>query len=105
MISSQVALEKSQTPAIRTFSQMLIKHHKMTTAATMKAATKAGMTPTPPALDAATTASISELQTASASDFDRVYLAQQIPAHRVALDLHKSFSASGVDIAAGRGLS
>ncbi len=93
--SSQVALQKSQTPAIRKFATMMIKHHQKTTAATMKAATKAGLTPTPPALDAGATASINELQTASATDFDRLYLGQQIPAHQAALDLNQSYATSG----------
>ncbi|MEG3084583.1 DUF4142 domain-containing protein [Sphingomonas sp. PB2P12] len=93
--SSQVALQKSQTPAIRKFATMLIKHHQTTTAATMKAATKAGLTPTPPVLDAGATASINELQTASAADFDRLYVGQQIPAHQAALDLHQSYATGG----------
>jgi putative membrane protein len=93
--SSQVALQKSQTPAVRKFATMLIKHHTMTTAATMKAAKKAGLTPTPPALDAGATASINELQTASAADFDRLYIGQQIPAHQAALDLHQSYASGG----------
>jgi putative membrane protein len=93
--SSQVALQKSQTPAIRKFATMMIKHHQKTTAATIKAAAKAGLTPTPPALDAGTTASINELQTASAADFDRLYIGQQIPAHQAALDLNQSYSTGG----------
>jgi putative membrane protein len=74
---------------------MLIKHHQKTTAATMKAAQKAGLTPTPPVLDAGATASINELQTAAPADFDRLYLGQQVPAHQAALDLHQSFAAGG----------
>ena len=93
--SSQIALQKSKTPAIRSFAKMLIKHHTMTTAATMKAAKKAGLTPPAPALDAGATASITELQSASAADFDRLYIGQQIPAHQAALDLHQSYAANG----------
>ena len=93
--SSQIALQKSKTPAIRSFATMLIKHHTMTTAATMKAAKKAGLTPPAPALDAGATASITELQSASAADFDRLYIGQQIPAHQAALDLHQSYSTGG----------
>lgn len=99
--SSQIALQKTQDPRVRSFAQMLIKHHQMTTAATMKAAQKAGLTPPPPALDAGATASIAELQGASGADFDRLYLAQQVPAHQAALDLHQSY-ASGGDQAALR---
>lgn len=93
--SSQIALQKSQDPKIRQFATMLIKHHQKTTAATMKAAQKAGLTPMPPALDAGATASINELQQAAPADFNRIYLAQQIPAHQAALDLHQSYSTGG----------
>ncbi|WP_298093034.1 DUF4142 domain-containing protein [uncultured Sphingomonas sp.] len=93
--SSQVALEKSQNPAIRGYADMLIKHHQKTTAATLAAASKAGLTPPVPALDPGATASINELQLASAADFDRLYLAQQVPAHRAALDLHQSYGTGG----------
>ena len=93
--SSQVALQKSQNSAVRKFASMLIKHHQMTTAATMKAAKKAGLTPTPPMLDPGATASINELQTASPADFDRLYIGQQVPAHQAALDLHTSYSTGG----------
>jgi putative membrane protein len=93
--SSRIASQKSPTPAVRTFATMLIKHHQTTTAATMKAARKAGLTPTPPALDAGATASIAELQAASAADFDRLYIGQQIPAHQAALDLHQSYANGG----------
>ena len=61
----------------------------------MKAAKKAGLNPPPPALDPGATASINELQTASAADFDRIYLAQQVPAHQAALDLHQSYASGG----------
>jgi len=97
--SSQVALQKSQSPAIRKYAQMLIKHHQKTTAATMKAAMRAKLAPTPPALDPGAAASIAELQSASPADFDRVYIAQQIPAHQAALDLHKSYGANGDQVA------
>jgi len=93
--SSEIALQRSQNPDIRKFADMLIKHHTKTTAATMKAAQKAGLTPPPPALDPGAAASVAELQTASAADFDRIYIGQQIPAHQAALDLHKSYGASG----------
>lgn len=93
--SSQIALQKSQNPAIKKFAQMLIDHHQKTTATTVKAAKKAGLNPPPPALDPGATASINELQTASAADFDRIYLAQQVPAHQAALDLHQSYASGG----------
>ena len=93
--SSQIALQKSQNPAIKRFATMMIRDHQKTTANTMAAAKKAGLTPTPPMLDAGATASINELQTAAPGDFDRIYLAQQMPAHQAALDLQQSYASNG----------
>ncbi|WP_294190877.1 DUF4142 domain-containing protein [uncultured Sphingomonas sp.] len=93
--SSQIALQKSQNPAIKRFATMMIRDHQKTTATTMAAAKKAGLTPTPPMLDAGATASITELQQAAPGDFDRIYLAQQLPAHKAALDLQQSYAAGG----------
>lgn len=93
--SSQVALEKSQDPRVRAYADMMIKHHTKTTAATLKAAKKAGLTPPPPALSPGATASINELQAAAPADFDRLYLGQQLPAHEAALDLHQSYASGG----------
>lgn len=93
--SSQIALQRSQNLRVRSFANMLIRHHTMTTAATMKAAQKAGMTPMPPALAPGAVTSINELQTVPAADFDRIYIAQQIPAHQAALDLHQTYAQSG----------
>jgi len=93
--SSQIALQKSQNPALRKYAQMMIDHHTKTTAATMAAAKKAGMEPNPPMPDAGATASINELQQAAPADFDRLYLGQQIPAHQGALDLNQSYGKGG----------
>ena len=93
--SSQIAVQKTRTPAVRSFANMLIKHHQKTTAATMKAAGKAGLNPPAPMLDPGAAASIAELQAAAPADFDRVYLAQQVPAHQAALDLHRAYGATG----------
>jgi len=93
--SSQIAMQKSQNAAIRRYADMLVKHHQKTTAATVAAARKAGMTPPAPMLDPGAAASIAELQSASPADFDRLYLGQQVPAHQAALDLHKGYGTGG----------
>ncbi|WP_083672140.1 DUF4142 domain-containing protein [Sphingomonas montana] len=93
--SSRLAVAKSRNPAVRRYAAMLIKHHQRTTAATLSAAKKAGLTPPPATLDTGAAASIAELQTAPAADFDRLYLGQQVPAHQAALDLHQSYGTSG----------
>jgi putative membrane protein len=88
-------MQKSQNPAVRRYADMMVKHHQKTTAATLSAAKKAGLTPPAPMLDPGAAASIAELQTASAADIDRLYLGQQVPAHQAALDLHQSFATGG----------
>lgn len=93
--SSKLALQKSSNAQIKSFATIMIKDHMKTTAATMAAAKKAGMTPTSPAPDAGVTASLDELKGASGADFDRLYLGQQMPAHQAALDLHQSYAAGG----------
>lgn len=92
--SSKLALQKSRNDDVRRFAQMMIDHHTRTTAATVRAARQDGLTPTPPRLGGAE-ASTGELRRASADAFDRLYIAQQLPAHQAALDLHQSFAANG----------
>lgn len=93
--SSQIAQRKSANPAVKRFAGMLVADHQRTTAATLKAAAKAGLPPMTPALDPGAAASIAELNNAAPADFDRLYIGQQIPAHQAALDLHQSYAANG----------
>lgn len=93
--SSQIAAQKSPNAATRRYAQMLIRHHQKTTAATLKAARKAGLSPTPPALDPRAQASLTELRNTSADHFDHMYFGQQVPAHQAALDLHQSYAQGG----------
>lgn len=70
--------------------------HQMTTGATMKAATRAGLPPTPPAFDPSAFASTNEMQAHDTRQrFRPTYVGQQIPAHRAALDLHQSYATKG----------
>lgn len=93
--SSKIALQKTQNAKVRKFASGLIKDHNKITAETMKAAEKAGLSPPSPTLNAGITASLDELRNASAADFDRLYVGQQILAHRVAFGLHSHYSNAG----------
>ena len=93
--SSQIALQKSQNPALKRYATELIGHHTMTTNTALKAAKAGGVSPPPPVLNAQFRALISELQGAGPADFDRLYIGQQIPAHQGALDLQTAFSQDG----------
>jgi putative membrane protein len=93
--SSRIAMQKSPNAATRRYAAMLVQHHNRTTAATMRAATRARLAPPAPMLDPAAAPSIAELNAASRADFDRIYFGQQVPAHQAALDLHRGYAANG----------
>lgn len=93
--SSRLALERSQSPAIKQFAQMMIDHHTTTTQQVAQAAQASGMTPPPPALLPPHRALLDKLQPAQGRDFDRMYLDQQRTAHRQALALHQTYSRRG----------
>lgn len=93
--SSRVALRKTRSAEVREFANMLIQHHTKTSADTMAAAKAAGLNPPKPMLMPAHRKQISELNAASAADFDRVYLAQQLPAHQAALALMQGYAGNG----------
>ena len=93
--SSQVALQKSQNPQVRRFATMLIDHHTTTTNNALVAAKSGGVTPPPPVLDQNQRAMIGELMAAAPADFDRVFLAQQLPAHQAALAVNQGYAQGG----------
>jgi putative membrane protein len=93
--SSQLARSRAQSPAIRDFAQMMIDHHTQTTAQLAAAARAAGVTPPPPALLPAQARMMGDLEAASAADFDRVYMGQQVQAHEAALALHGHYARNG----------
>jgi putative membrane protein len=93
--SSRLALSQAQRPELRQFAQMLITHHTQTTATLMQAAQASGMTPPAPVLLPMHREMMEELQRAPASSFDQVYARQQVPAHEMALALHRNYTAEG----------
>jgi putative membrane protein len=93
--SSQLAVSKAQRADVRQFAQMLVTHHTQTTAALTAAATASGMTPPTPALMPMQQEMMEELRNAPAASFDRVYVRQQVPAHEMALALHRNYAANG----------
>lgn len=93
--SSQIALQRSQNPALRRYAQMLIDHHSRTTNLALATAKQAGVAPPPPILQAPKRDMISQLLAAPAGDFDRTYLDQQVQSHQEARALHQGYAASG----------
>jgi putative membrane protein len=93
--SSQLALSRAQSSAVRDFAQMLVTHHTQTTQQLTAAAQASGMAPPAPMLPPPVQRMMDELQGASGANFERVYLRQQIPAHEMALALHSNYAERG----------
>ncbi|RYG87073.1 MAG: DUF4142 domain-containing protein [Alphaproteobacteria bacterium] len=94
--SSKLALEKSKSAEVRKFAQQMITDHEATTAKLKAAVSEAKLSMTPPAeLDARRKGMIDNLKSASATDFDTVYLDQQTAAHQEALTLQQSYVEDG----------
>lgn len=94
--SSQIAAEKSQNAELKEFAQMLVTDHQKSTADLKTAAGQAQPAiAVTPALNAEQQANMEALRSASAADFDRVYLMQQVPAHQKALALVQAYAQSG----------
>ena len=92
--SSQLVLETTQNPDIRRFAQMMVEHHTKTTQ-DAAAAMRAGMTPPTPMLDAPKTAMLNALRLYNGVQRDRLYLTQQMMAHKEALGLMKTYAETG----------
>ena len=100
--SSQLALQASQNPAVRSYANMMIAHHQATTANLTAAAQSAGLPPPPPTMMPMHQQMVDQLRAAgSGAAFDAAYKAAQIQGHQQALQLHQGY-ASGGDVPALR---
>lgn len=92
--SSQLALQRASSPAVKTFAQQMIDGHTATTRELMSLAQTASLTP-PPGLDERRAGMLQMLQSAGATDFDKQYVDQQTAAHQEALTLHRTYATQG----------
>lgn len=94
--SSKLALEKSQSAAVKKFAQQMITDHTATSTQlkSILASAKLNMAP-PAALDARRQGMLDNLKGLSGAAFDTAYLDQQTAAHQEALTLHTSFAEDG----------
>jgi putative membrane protein len=93
--SSQMALQMSQNPQVRSFAQMMIDHHTRTTAELTTIAQANGMTPPPPTLMPNHQAMLSRIQAAGPGQFDAAYKQEQIMSHQEALTLMQNYASGG----------
>lgn len=94
--SSQLALQKTDTPAVRQFAQQMITDHTKADNDFKQAVVESGMDLTVPAtLDEAHQKTMMELQKTSGVDFDDQYIKAQMIAHDEAVMLFRTYAENG----------
>jgi len=93
--SSQVVLETTTDPRVRSFAQMMIEHHTKSTADVKAAAAKARVPAPEPTLNPLQDELVSELRTEQGAARDAAYIAQQKESHQQALNVQKAYAAEG----------
>ena len=93
--SGQLALEKSQNDAVKSFAKMTVDDHTDSTSKLKNAMSEAGIAETEPELTAEQQKILDKLQPLSGRKFDREYVKAQADAHAKALALHKKYSTGG----------
>lgn len=94
--SSRLALEKSQSDAVKTYAQRMVTDHQSMTNQLQAALGQAGVTMTPPTeLDRMKADMLQQLRDASPTDFDDRYIDGQTEAHENALNLLRDYAGNG----------
>ena len=93
--SSELVLATTANPGIKSFANMMVTDHAKSTAMVKDAATKAGLTPKPPMLNAKQQKMIADLTAAKGTARDTLYVTQQKMAHQEALALHSGYASAG----------
>ncbi len=93
--SSQLVLQSTKNPKVRSFAQGMIRDHNKSSAMVKAAAAQAGLKPRPPVMTPAQTGMVAQLRKESGTARDRTYLTQQQSAHQQALALHQGYATNG----------
>jgi putative membrane protein len=94
--AAKTAQARTKNPDIKAFAKMMVTDHTATSKAMAPLAQAAGQTPADK-LDQRRQGFIDNLKTASDADFDKVYVDQQVAAHKEALDLMSGYAKDGSD--------
>lgn len=93
--SSKIVLETTKNPAVKSFAQMMIAQHTQSTETIKAAAKEAKLDLAPPSLSPPQQAMITDIEAASGTERDAIYVRDQAKAHRDALALHQGYASSG----------
>ena len=94
IMSSQLALEKSQSQDVIALAQHMIDDHQAAGETMLVAATAEGLTPTN-TLMPDHQAQLDNLTASAPEDFDSAYLGAQLAAHNEAVSLFEGYAAQG----------
>jgi len=99
--AADIALERSRNERVRSLAQMIKTDHTAASTALKSAVAQADPAAVlPVSLDERRQGLIDNLRSASAADFDKTYIDQQIAAHQEALTLHRGFADQDSPLAA-----
>lgn len=92
--SSQMAMSRAQTPAVRQFAEMMVRDHTNMSQQLMASAQAAGVAMTPGLLPMHAEM-LARLQAMNGAAFEAEYGRQQLMAHEMAVALHSNYAARG----------
>lgn len=93
--ASQIVLETTADPKVRSFAEMMIAHHTKSTADVTAAARLTRVAVAPPKLNPLQTELIAELRAERGPARDAAYIAQQKASHGQALNVQKAYAMEG----------
>lgn len=92
--TSNLALEKGQSSAVKKFAQSMVKAHTESTTKLKAAASSAPQSITPdPTLTPAQQQKLDALRGQTGAEFDKAYAAEQVTAHQTTLEALRSYAA------------
>lgn len=96
--SGKLAASKAMSPDVKKFGNHMVTDHTKSSQMVMAAAKKSGMPAgPPPPLKADQQAMLTQLEGQSGAAFDKIYVTQQLAAHKEAFALQSSYAKSGDD--------
>lgn len=93
--SSQIVLESTKDPKVRSFAQMMIAHHAKSTADVKAAAARSRVKAPPPQLKPLQSELVAQLRAEAGPTRDMAYIAQQKASHNQALNVQQAYAAEG----------
>lgn len=94
--AAKIALDRSKDPDVKAFAQQMIDAHTQSTADLKAAIAQSGQTLTlPTQIPDNLQAKLTDLQNASADDFNKMYIDGQVDAHQDALNLLQRYAEDG----------